>query len=264
MIRMSKWIVGAVLLAFVGSTAMAADAETLKTINDLKARIARLEEQQSMEQRREEIMKVVREMNMDAGQQGALPTWMEGLTYFGDLRLRYEHSSWSNALDDSTSRKNRGRARFRLRFGVKKEWLEKQLAVIFRLASGECGGATSTDQTFTDVFSQKNIRIDRAYAIYKPNWLKGLVIAAGKVANPLVCTDLTWDTDVNPEGAYVAYKRAFGPVEPFGAIGYFIVDEAHDGAGAGTDYDDTYVWVYQAGLNWTIGEEVVWPFAATL
>ena len=227
MIRMSKWIVGAVLVAFAGSTAMAADAETLKTINDLKARIARLEEQQSMEQRREEIMKVVREMNMDAGQQGALPTWMEGLTFFGDLRLRYQHDKRTNAADNAGNRKNRGRARFRLRFGVKKEWLEKQLAVIFRLASGEertrtgdyegeigtgDSAATSANQTFKGRFSKKPIWIDLAYATYKPNWLKGLVIAAGKMKNPLVRTDLTWDSDVNPEGGYAAYKNAFGVV----------------------------------------------------
>ena len=275
MIGQSKWVVGAVLLAMVSTVAVGADADTLKVINELKARIARLEDQQSMEQQREEIMKVVREMHMDAGEQGALPGWMEGLTFFGDFRLRYQHDKWTNAADNTANRKNRGRARFRLRFGFTKDWLEKQLTVYVRLASGEpdqCeddygnsfatgyGNATSTNQTFTNAFSKKPIWIDWAYATYKPAWLKGLVVGAGKMANPLVRTDLTWDSDVTPEGAYASYSIAFGPITPFGTVAYLVVDEAH----AVNDYDDTYVWVYQTGFDWKIIEDVAWKFAATV
>lgn len=173
----------------------------------------------------EAVLATLSEMNADAAGRSLLPAWLEALTFFGDLRLQYWGEVWN------TGAKNRNRLRFRLRFGIRKYWLDKQLEIGFRLASGSDDVPTSTNQTFTGHFTTKNIWIDRAYAKYKPNWLKGLMLIGGKMANPFVHTDLVWDTDVNPEGFWGEYRLKVCSAEPFVGVGYFIMNEsggAHD------------------------------------
>lgn len=139
-----------------------------------------------------------------------MPSWLEGWNFKGDLRLRYEGIKFDNNRD------NRSRGRFRLRLGADKK-LSDKLAFGLRLASG--GQATSTNETFDASFSGKDIFIDKAYLTYKVGkWDLG----AGKVTNPYESTDLVWDTDVNPEGAYARYKTGgFAFI-----LGGFVVEES--------------------------------------
>ena len=57
--------------------------------------------------------------------------------------------------------------------------------------------ATTTNQTFTADFDDKGIYLARAYADYKPNWLKGLNLGAGKFRKNFYHTDIMWDPDAN-------------------------------------------------------------------
>ncbi len=224
-------------------------------IKDQERRLAELEssrtDRQIEKDRREAIREVLKEMNLDSDQHFAGPKWMENLKFYGDLRLRYQTDCFSGR-----SRKDRNRARFRLRFGFKKTWLDDQMEVGFRLASGSDDSPTSTNQTFDTSFSKKNIWIDLAYAKYSPKQLKGLTIIGGKMKKPMVHTDLVWDSDVNPEGAWVQYKHKMGNFEPFGGIGYFVVEENN------RDHDATLV-AYQAGFNWKLAKDVKWTCAGT-
>jgi hypothetical protein len=223
--------VGAVLLA-MGGTAFAAHGDAAKM--DKNAAMS--------------------DMRQDSSMSG-MPKWLDDLYFGGDFRLRYEYRRTNPDTGDSDSR---GRARFRLRFWVKKYWMDKQMEVGFRLASGSSSSATSTNQTLTGTFSEKQIWIDRAYATYKPEWLKGLEITAGKFANPFVSTGLVWDSDVNPEGAYAAYSTKLDDAfKVFGAAGYMILSEN------GNYDDDVYLWAYQAGMAWDFMEGCNWTMAAT-
>jgi len=224
-------------------------------VKDLERCLAQQNAQQDAKQltqaRRKAALEVIKEMNLDANKRATLPKWLEDLNLYGDLRLRYQGECFSGR-----SEKSRNRARFRLRVGLKKMWLDDQMELGFRLASGSSDDPTSTNQTFDDHFSEKHVWIDLAYAKYKPNWLSGCTIIGGKMKNPLVHTNLVWDSDVNPEGVWAQYKRRLGDLEPFVNVGYFIMDEVHEG-------HDTTLAAYQAGLNWKITKDVKWTIAGT-
>lgn len=262
-------IVVGVLLLCMGVAAAkgeppADEEDVLITIKALKARLkdqelrlAELEAQRDKRQeemaRRETIREVIKEMNLDADNRSAMPGWLEDLKFSGDLRLRYQGECFSG---EDRNTKDRNRARFRLRVGATKTWLDDQMEVGFRLASGSSDDPTSTNQTFDDHFSEKHVWIDLAYARYNPNWLKGFTLVGGKMKNPFVHTDLVWDSDVNPEGVWGRYKHKLGNLEPFAGVGYFVLDESGGG-------HDTILVGYQAGLDWKITKDVKWTVAGT-
>ena len=275
MLRYLKLILAVGVLAST-TAALAAEPsieDMQKTVAELQARLKAQQERLDQiegkvdEDMKSEMAKVARELADDADQHAALPGWLDNLKFFADLRLRYQTDCGDDAgggpdfnVPGSRRQKNRNRARFRLRFGFIKTWLDEQFEVGFRLASGDPAAATSANQTFTNVFSRKEIDIDWAYAKYAPKCVPGLAIIGGKMPNPLVHTDMVWDSDVSPEGFVVAYSRPFGPIEPNGSVGFFLVKEL------GPTWDqqyDTTLWSYQAGFNWDVCDGVRNTFAAT-
>jgi hypothetical protein len=264
-----KWIAFAAL-ALAAATAMAqapatqpAGPEDLSTtIEALKARLrdqnnrlAELEAQQTKQAA--SMAQIAKDMASDADKHGGgAPSWLDGLKFAGDFRLRYEFNgfNWGPAEDDN--KKDRDRARFRLRFGVIKTWLDDQVEVGFRLASGENNDATSTNQSFTGDFSKKSVWIDLAYARYAPKDLKGFSVTGGKMVRPWIEDELFFDTDVNPEGFWAEYKvPKVGPIEPFVGAGYFVVNEL-------ADVNDSTMYIAQAGLKAEITKDVKYTFAA--
>ena len=267
--------IGVALLC--GASAMAADdvsvAEMKATIDALQSRLDQLEGKMDQDWKIE-MAKVARELAADASAQSAVPSWLDNLTMFGDLRLRYQNDCAdddASGYEDTRRKKMRNRLRFRLRWGIIKTWMDGQLEVGFRLASGEAedessgylgSSPTSANQTFTDGFSQKPIWIDRVWATYRPSQIPGLLLTAGKIANPLVHTDMIWDPDVNPEGVVLAYSKAFGNLTPFGSFGYFSINENTVGTSGDGQYDHILM-SYQTGVNWQVNDDVKTTFAAT-
>ena len=144
-----------------------------------------------------------------------------------------------------------------MRFNFAKKLCD-ELDVVIRIASGDSNSATSTNQTFDDSFSEKDIWIDRAYALYRPNWLKGLELAGGKLKNPFVHTDIIWDSDVNPEGVYEKYVfNITDSFKPFITLSQFFIEEEN------LDSNDASLFGYQAGYTWDIAKSQ-WILAATL
>ncbi|MGA9884615.1 MAG: putative porin [Candidatus Acidiferrales bacterium] len=117
-------------------------------------------------------------------------------TLSGDIRLRDEpfFGGPSNGSLDQN------RERFRLRFDVGAK-LNDDFTGGFSLASGDVNDPASTNQTITGFYSRKPIAIDTAFIAYSPHQFHGLKLLAGKFAYPWYNTELTWDKDLNPEGA---------------------------------------------------------------
>ena len=125
---------GVLALATSATVALAGGAtaeNTQKTIQELKQRlmtlereVARQKEDKTVQQK--ETRKLIEEIKADAASQPALPKWLDDLEFSGDLRLRYQGECFSGR-----NTKNRNRARFRLRFGFKKTWLDDQMEVGF-------------------------------------------------------------------------------------------------------------------------------------
>ncbi len=248
-------MLGAIVLSATAVTAAEKSQEDLTAM--IKALTERLEAQDkkisSLEgkltdeamhaARTEEIAKIMTDMRADASQRSALPEWLDNLQFFGDLRLRYEHRS-----TDGISRKDRSRYRIRLRFGFIKSWLDDQFKVGFRIASGDNSAARSTNQTMTGGFTKKSIWLDQAYAIYAPKAIPGLTLIGGKIPNILEHTDLTFDSDLNPEGFAVAYHRELCGIDVFGNFAHIVVNEVNQANVANVGHD-TILNVYQAGVR---------------
>jgi len=258
---MRKGALLVLLMTFLGGQAITAQEtpstieEVTSSIEELKARLkAEQQRLDELEQRtsREEIKKIFAEAEEERGDESWL-AWLKDVKVSVDLRLRYEGQFRDTATRNG---KDRHRGRFRLRLGAKKKMWEDQVEVVFRLATG--GATTSTNQTFDNNANGKGIWVDRAYAKITPKALEGLMVVGGKVANPLVCTDLVWDSDVNPEGVWGQYKTAPNTVSPFAGAGYFIIDE--DNRTAASSHDSTLV-AGQVGFDAKLAEDCSWTSA---
>ena len=249
----------------IGSEAIAADEEpqTIEefraSIKELKARFEQqkqldeLEERASRQQLNQQIKEIVAEIKKEDVPE--VLEWLKGLKVSADLRLRYEGAFRDSAVSNG---KDRHRGRFRLRLGAKKKMAEDQVEIGFRLASG--GATRSTNQTFDNNFNGKDVFIDRAYAEFKPKAVKGFTFTGGKMANPLVHTDMIWDSDVNPEGVWSQYALSAGGISPFVSVGYFIIDE--DNATPISPHDTTLLSA-QAGFKAKPAKDVSWTTAVT-
>jgi len=180
-----------------------------------------------------------------------VPSWLEGLKFSGDLRMRYE-GIWIDPRAAKTTNEQRGR--FRLRFGFEKK-VTDDFDIAFRLASGKDSDPTTTNQTFTDDFSKKLVWIDLAYGLYHPVAVPGLVFGVGKVKNPYVNTDMMWSQDVNPEGAYESYKLKVGKVEPFITLGQQMLTDQTSLT------PDANLLAYQPGVKVNFTENINWVSA---
>ena len=153
-------------------------------------------------------------------------SWLEGIRFKADFQLRYQGEWWEYTDADGKQRDNdRHRARFRLRFGITKEYRQEGLKVGFRLASGSSDEPTSTSETLGSNFDKKQVWIDLAYVEYRPPFIPGLLLAGGKVKNPFVHTDVLWDSDVNLDGAYQTFALAKGSFRPFVTIAEMSINE---------------------------------------
>jgi hypothetical protein len=125
----------------------------------------------------------------------SLSAKVKGLGNFsfgGDIRLRLE-------LFRGGTNPERTRGRFRARFDVKNKFTDEWRAGL-RLATGDLDEPISTNQSFTSFFGRKSFAIDQAYVVYTPNWFKPLTLTGGKFAYTWKRTELTFDSDLNPEG----------------------------------------------------------------
>jgi hypothetical protein len=136
----------------------------------------------------------------------------------GDFRLRYEHT------DEEGKDKEVNRGRIRLRLGIKAE-VTDTVDVGAVLATGS-EDPVSTNQTLGSEFTTKEIRLDQAYATWKP--IDSLKFIGGKFKDPwfhpadFYKSELIWDEDLRPEGLAANYQA--GPF--FVDAGYFIVQES--------------------------------------
>jgi hypothetical protein len=114
----------------------------------------------------------------------------------GDIRVR-EEPFFGGPQDGS---QDRARARVRARINFLAD-LGQQFQAGLTLASGDVYDPVSTNSTLGVFYTRKPVAIDMAYVSYKPEQFKPLTLTAGKFRYPWVNTELTWDKDLNPEGA---------------------------------------------------------------
>ncbi len=137
-----------------------------------------------------------------AGEKKSFSEKMKGFgpfSFSGDVRLRYE-PFFGGGAQTSPAPQDRHRERYRLRFNVNAKFND-EFSGGFSLASGDVGDPISTNNTETGFFTRKPFTVDKAFATYHPKWFTPFSVTAGKFAYTWQRTELTWDNDLNPEGA---------------------------------------------------------------
>lgn len=252
-------------------TAFSADSVAEKELQDLKNRLRQLEKQisaesaagkelQDIEKRLQQLEKRFSEESI-AEKQEKWPDWTQNIKVSGDLRLRYEgiYNREQRQSDGSTKDlPTRDRYRIRARLFVDGK-INDEISTHFMVCTNQDSNreATTTNQSLTDDFNDKGIYFHRAYATYKPKWLEGAELTAGKFKNTFLHTDIMWDPDVNPEGIYERYQyKGLKTFQPFVHLGQMVVNEVKD------ETDDACLYVNQLGFDWEIGP-VKWTLAGS-
>ena len=188
------------------------------------------------------------EKDMDSGKKEIKA--LSNLKFSGDLRLRYE-PFFGGGAQTAAAPQDRHRERYRLRFNVNTK-VTDDFAVGFSLASGDLGDPVSTNSTETGFYTRKPIAVDKAFGAYNPHYLKPLTVTVGKFGYTWLRTELTWDNDLNPEGASEAlawnWKDKF--INHFAVVGYQTpIFEVGGGP-------DTYMTGGQIQTGWDLGSRM--------
>jgi len=139
------------------------------------------------------------------------------ISFSGDVRLRGE-PFFGGPSDESLER---ARARVRVRFNAMAD-LGSQFRTGISLASGDVNDPTTTNQTLTGFYTRKAVALDQAFVEFRPTQFKPLTLVGGKFRYPWYNTELTWDKDLNPEGAAETLGFSFNtPVlKRFALVGF--------------------------------------------
>jgi hypothetical protein len=186
----------------------------------------------------------------DHKQFAALEGAFNHLKMGGDLRLRYEPFFGGGPANGAASAQ-RNRERYRLRFNVTTK-LDGDWLAGMTLSSGDIGDPISTNSTETGFYTRKPIAIDKAFATYTPHGLKPFSLTVGKFGYTWLRTELTWDNDLNPEGAseQIAWNWKHKFINHFAVVGYETpILEVGGGA-------DTYMTGAQVQTGWDLAPKV--------
>ena len=118
------------------------------------------------------------------------------ISFSGDVRLRGE-PFFGGPADGSLDRM---RGRVRARFNAVAD-LGSQFRTGMTLATGDINDPVSTNQTLGGFYTRKTIALDQAFVQFTPKQFSALTLTGGKFGYPWYNTELTWDKDLNPEGA---------------------------------------------------------------
>lgn len=169
---------------------------------------------------------------------GAVPEWTTRLKLSGDLRLRHQVASQSNAnfnqyvsvqdtnnssaevILNTTQNITQDRLRLRLALDIQ---VSDTVTAGVGLATGNSTNPVSTNQTLGTGFNRYSVAIDRAFIKYDPvPWLSAI---GGRMPNPFFSTDLVWDEDLAFEGIAATFKPKFGErSQAFLTLGMFPLD----------------------------------------
>ena len=180
-----------------------------------------------------------------------LPSWVESMTFKGDIRYRVESINDDSKKDASGDTYTRERERIRARLSAEAK-CNDNLKVGIGLSTGQ-SDPVSGNQTIGDGFGKKEFRLDTAWLDYNffgdnPNEVHAI---AGKMKNPFITypDDLIWDPDLTPEGVAVKAQAGNDFVTLSGNAGYLWVQER-------ADKSDAMIYAGQAAVKFQFAPEV--------
>lgn len=190
----------------------------------------------------------------------ALPSWLDRISFEGDVRLRYEPDRFSSRnlpefqyglntgrqaiINNSTDDQNRYRVR--ARFGINAKLSDTFTAGI-RMTTGHMDNPLSPNQSIEIRQAKLDWGLDRVFVTAKPySWLTA---TAGRFANPFFSTDMVWDRSLAFDGAAVTFMpKLTDSMTGFGTIGAFPIDQVRKNSF--NKAKDKWFTGIQAGVEW--------------
>lgn len=198
------------------------------------------------------------------GDVNAIPAWVQGLKWEGDIRVRYQTDRFANAnalpvffttngQNVSNSTEQRDRARLRARLGLLAQ-VTPGISAGFRLTTGNTLDPVSTNQTLGTYENKYSLVFDRAYLKLDP-W-QAFTASAGRIPNPYFSTDLVWDDDLNFEGVSASLRMPESSLDafrPFITAGAYSLQEFEK---SDTQLSkNKWFWGAQGGFEWRKSNE---------
>lgn len=212
------------------------------------------------------------------------PEWVQRINVSGDVRVRYQGEFYAsdnpggvifdineindsggvtqagrNAFVNTENDRNRLRGRARVKLTAKPA---EGVEVGLRIVTGNEGNPVSSNKTLGNFGQKWESNFDLAYIKYGTS-RDYLTLEAGRFENPMLHTDLVWDSDMTFEGV----SASFYPLNlmanehtwnPFVTLGVFPLQEIHQRFGVGLNLpeqnDDKWLFAGQIGSHFELNE----------
>jgi hypothetical protein len=155
---------------------------------------------------------------------------IKNLELYGDIRARFEDRQ---AKDPKDGKIDLERLRYAVRLGLRGE-VESGFYFGTRLDTAAnprspwvTAGTSSSSTPYQGPFgkSTAGINVGQAYLGWRFDDIVDITL--GKMPNPLYTTPMTWDTDLNPEGAAERFKASVGAADFFINLGQFLYQDTN-------------------------------------
>jgi hypothetical protein len=222
-----------------------------------------------------------KDYNTTAASKISVPSSVKNITFYGDLRLRYEQRDGSvpNGSAQSTTSfahnesEDLSRWRYRLRFGIKGSLYDNFFFGIRAATnpnydrSGNVNfGASDSAGPFGKDRSIPGI--DQVYLGWHAT--SDFTLTGGQMPNPLYTTSMIWAEDLNPAGAAEQYDHTFDEnLEVFATAGQFVYQAAAgngivNGIGSGSSNYTTFMYAEQVGFKYNFDKDTFFKAGATM
>ena len=231
--RTATAVISAALLT--GSAAFGQSGDAILDLLTKKGVITQREANQAREQ-----LDVQNAQTVEAYNKVKVSSWVNSMQFYGDGRLRYE---WRQGTGNAGTAAAAGlsdnaeldRFRYRLRFGVKGDFLEN-FSYGLRLETAPKGNSANVTMGGQNLYggpfakagapsaagttpASPAVYVGQFYAQYKAaDWL---TLVGGKMENPFMTSAMVWDGDLNPEGFAQKLKLNTDKVDWFLTLGEF-------------------------------------------
>jgi hypothetical protein len=222
-----------------------------------------------------------KEYNSTAASKITLASSIKSITFYGDLRLRYEmrdgvtsagYTGSGGKLLTAGDSEDDNRWRYRLRFGLKGTLYDNFFFGI-RAATNptydRSGNVTFGHSDGAGPFGkgQSLLALDQVYLGWHAT--DDITLTGGQMPNPFYTTNLVWDDNINPAGAAEQYNHDFGGFDLFATAGQFVYQAAAgngftNGLGSGTSFDNTFMYGEQVGFKYNFDKDTFFKGAATM
>ncbi len=209
-----------------------------------------------------------------------MPSSIKTITFYGDLRLRYElregstpsgYTGTGGALLTHGDTQTMSRWRYRLRVGLKGDLYDNFFYGLrassnpYYDRSGNVNfGASDSGGEFGK--GRNILAIDQVYLGWKPT--SDITLIGGQMPQPLYTTNMVWDDNLNPTGAAEKWDHTFdNGLEAFVTAGQFVY-AASNGNGivnalGSPDASTTFMFAEQVGIKYSFDKDTYFKAAPT-